>query len=136
MAQLFKQMYVDKIDFDALTVEKLIALVFTEMIYHKIEQETLAKRDRTDGNQSTRFRESFKVLDNEEQWISYTERALELLNHDVMWRGIVEACKILKYPESVNQQSTEITLKHCLRCHVSFGSRYILNPKKLHLLTV
>ena len=40
-----------------------------------------------------------KCLIDEEWWISYAERALELLNHDVMWRGIVEACKILKYPE-------------------------------------
>ena len=53
MAHLFKQMFVDEIDFDALTVEKLIDLVFTEMVYRfnnwKIE-ETLAKRDQTDGN--------------------------------------------------------------------------------------
>ena len=54
MAHLFKQMYVDEIDFDALTVEKLIDLVFTEMVYRKIQQleeETLAKRDQTDNNQ-------------------------------------------------------------------------------------
>ena len=59
MAHLFKQMYVVEIDFDALTVEKLIDLVFTEMVYRKIQQleeETLAKRDQTDGNQWTRFR--------------------------------------------------------------------------------
>ena len=95
-------MYVDEIDFDALTVEKLIDLVFTEMVYRKIQQleeETLAKGDQSDGNQWTRFRECFKMLDNEERWISYAERALELLNHDVMWRGVVEACKILKYAE-------------------------------------
>ena len=99
---LFKQIYVDEIDFDALTVEKLIDLVFTEMVYRKIQQleeETLAKPDQTDGNQWTRFRECFKMLHNEERWISYAERALELLNHDVMWRAVVEACKILKYPE-------------------------------------
>ena len=53
MAHLFKQMYEDEIDFDALTVEKLVDLVFTEMAYRKIQQfqeETLAKRDQTDGN--------------------------------------------------------------------------------------
>ena len=50
-------MYVDEIDFDALTVEKLIDLVFTEMVYRKIQQleeETLAKRDQTDGRLSGR----------------------------------------------------------------------------------
>ena len=55
-------MYVDEIDFDALTVEKPIDLVFTEMVYRKIQQleeETLVKRDQTDGNQWTRFRKCF-----------------------------------------------------------------------------
>ena len=39
------------------------------------------------------------MLDEEERWIRYAKHALELLNHDVMWQGIIEACKILKYLE-------------------------------------
>ena len=38
MAHLFKQMYECEIDFDALTVEKLIDFVFTEIVYRKIQQ--------------------------------------------------------------------------------------------------
>ena len=39
-------MYVDEIDFNALTVEKRIDLVFTEMVYRiiQLEKEMLAKR--------------------------------------------------------------------------------------------
>ena len=51
MAHLFRQIYVDEIDFEALTVEKVIDLVFTEMVYRKIQQleeETQAKQDLTD----------------------------------------------------------------------------------------
>ena len=95
-------MYVDEIDIEVMTVEKLIELVFTEMVYRKmqqLEEATLCKQDETDGNQWTRLRKCIEVLDDEERWIRYDERALELLNHDVMWQGIVEACKILKYPE-------------------------------------
>ena len=102
MAHLFKQMYVDEIDNEVMTVEKLIELVFTEMVYrkmHQLEEATLCKQDETDGNQWTRLRKCIEVLDDEERWIRYAERALELLNHDVMWQGIVEACKILEYPE-------------------------------------
>ena len=102
MAHLFKQMYEGEIDFDALTVEKLIDLVFTEIVYHKIQQlekETLVKHDQTDGNQWTRFRRRIEMLDHEQQWISYAERALELLDHGVMWKGVIEACKVLKYAE-------------------------------------
>ena len=74
----------------------------TELVCRKIQQleeETLAKRDQTDDNKWTRFRKSINLLDDEERWISYAKRTLELLNHDVMWQAIVEACKILKYPD-------------------------------------
>jgi hypothetical protein len=104
MANLFKQMYVDEIDFEALTIEKLIDLVFTEMVYRqigKLEEKERAKLDQTDGNQFTKFRQRLdnEILDDEERWILYAERALSLLNHEVIWQGIVEGCKILKYPE-------------------------------------
>ena len=36
MAHMFKQMYVDEIDIEVMTVEKLIELVFTEMVYRKM----------------------------------------------------------------------------------------------------
>ena len=102
MAHLFKQMYVDEVDFDSLTIEKLVELVFTEMVFCKIEQlgkEKIVKYDKINGNPWTGFRKCFEILDDEERWITYAERALSMLDHDVMWQGIVETCKILKYPE-------------------------------------
>ena len=103
MAHMFKQMHaVNEIDFETLTAEKLIDLVFTEMVYRKmqqLEEATQSKHDQVDGNGWTRFRKTVEVLDDEERWINYAERALSLLNHDLMWQGIVEAYKILKYPE-------------------------------------
>ena len=80
-----------------MTAEKLIGLVFTEI--YQLEEATLSKKDETDGNQWTKFRKRFEVLEEEKCWIRYAEHALELLNHDVMWEGIIEACKILKYLE-------------------------------------
>ena len=100
MAHLLRQMYVDEIDFEAVTIEKIVDLVFTGMIHNKMQQlekEELAKQDQTDGNHRSRFKKCSEVLDYEERWITYAEQALSLLNHEVMWEGIVEACKILKY---------------------------------------
>ena len=48
MAHLLRQMYVDEIDFEAVTIEKIVDLVFTEMIHDKmrqLEKEELAKQD-------------------------------------------------------------------------------------------
>ena len=46
-------MHVNEIDFEAMTIENLIDLVFTEMVYRKIQQSeaTLYKQDETGGNQ-------------------------------------------------------------------------------------
>ena len=74
MAHLFKQMYECEIDFDALTVEKFIDYVFTEMVYRNIQQleeEALSKRGQTDGNQWTSFRRRMEMVDHQQQWISY-----------------------------------------------------------------
>ena len=51
------------------------------------------------GNQWSRFKKCCEVLGHEERWITYAEQALSLLNHEVMSQVIVEACKILKYPD-------------------------------------
>ena len=64
-----------------------------EMVYRKIQQleeETQAKQDLTDRS---RWRKSVQVLDDEERWIRYAERGLALLNHDVIWQGVVELAR-------------------------------------------
>ena len=38
MADVFKQMYVNETDFEVMTIEKLMDLVFTETVYRKIQQ--------------------------------------------------------------------------------------------------
>ena len=128
MTHLFKQIYVNDIDFEAMTAEKLIGLVFTEI--YQLEEASLSKRDETDGNQWTRFRKRFEVLDEEERWIRYAEHALELLNHDVMWQGIIEACKILKYLEL----SEVHALWTYVLCHVLFGIKCFPKLKEHCLL--
>ena len=46
-----------------MTAEKLIGLVFTEI--YQLEEATLSKKDGTDGNQWTKFRKRFEVLEEE-----------------------------------------------------------------------
>ena len=56
--------------------------MFTEI--YQLEEAKLSKKDETDGNQWTKFRKRFEVLEEEKCWIRYAEHNLELLNHDVM----------------------------------------------------
>ena len=146
MAHMFKQMHaVNEIDFETLTVEKLIDLVFTEMVYYKIQQleeASQTKYDQVDGSLWTRFRKRIETLDDEERWINYSERALSLLNHDLIWQGIVEACKILKYPEPSETHRDYFEALFDMSCFVWFQlyseTERTLSIKKLmdHIMCV
>ena len=61
-------MYVDEIDFEAVTIEKIVDLVLTEMIHNRmqLEKEELTKQDQTDGNRRSRFKKRSEVLNHEE----------------------------------------------------------------------
>ena len=76
MAHLLRQIYVDEIDFEAVTIEKIVDLVFTEMIMIKCNN--LKKRNSQNKTklmviigQSLKCSE---VLDHEERWITYHDR--------------------------------------------------------------
>ena len=63
MAHLFKQMFVNDIDFEAMTIEKLIDLVFTEMVYRKIQQleeATLSKKMKLTGINGQRLESAWR----------------------------------------------------------------------------
>ena len=64
-------MYVNEIEFEVMIMEKLIYLVFAEMVNRKIQQleeAKLSKKDETDGNQWTNnelseiYRDYFEAL--------------------------------------------------------------------------
>ena len=65
-------MYVNEIDIEVMTVEKVIELVFTEIVHRKmqqLEEATLCNHDETDdGNQWAKFRKCNEVIEEEERW--------------------------------------------------------------------
>ena len=108
--------------------------MFTDIVYcqiQKLEEEIRINQDEIDGNQWSRFGQQVEVLDEEERWVNYAERALAMLNHEVVWKAIVEACKILKYLN--HRKHKEIILKHFVTRHVSFGIKCIPSPRELFL---
>ena len=114
-------MYVDEIDYELCTPEKLTDFVFTEIVYRqiqKLEEETRINQDEIDGNQWSRFGQRVEGLDEEERWMNYAEQALAMLNHEVMWQAIVEACKILKYPEPSETQRDYFETLFDMSCFV------------------
>ena len=99
MTHLFEQMYVDEIDFEGITSDKLIDMIFTEFIQRKlseIEKILYCEDSEYSDLQSPR---RIEILDDEDLWLGYTDQAISQIDQEEVWCGIVEACKILKYPE-------------------------------------
>lgn len=43
------------------------------------------------------MREHCEITDEDERWLIYADQAMSMIDREDIWRGIVEACKALKY---------------------------------------
>ena len=103
MAHLFKQMYVDEVDFqETLSYDQLIGLVFTEFVHRQMQQleelETACVKTEVVYSSWTAMREHCEITDEDDRWLTYADKAISMVDRDDIWRGILEAFKILKYP--------------------------------------
>ena len=103
MAHLFKQMYVDEVDFqETLSYDQLIGLVFTEFVHRQMQQleelETACVKTEITYSPWTAMREHCEITDEDDRWLTYAVKAISIIDRDDIWRGILEAFKILKYP--------------------------------------
>ena len=44
------------------------------------------------------MREHCEITDEDDRWLTYADKAISMVDRDDIWRGILEAFKILKYP--------------------------------------
>jgi hypothetical protein len=97
MAHLIEQLYVDEIDFEEITSVKLIDLVFTEFVHRQIcELEELRRCSNEADPLSTN---DCETINDGDLWLMHTDEAISMIDCEDVWHGIIEACKILKYPE-------------------------------------
>ena len=95
-------MYVDEVDFrETLAYDQLIGLVFTEFVHRQMKQleelETACVQTETDHGPWTKTREHREITDEDDRWMTCANKAISMIDRDI-WRGILEAFKILKYP--------------------------------------
>ena len=88
-------MYVDEVDFENTGYEQLIELVFTEFVH---EQMTIIEASGEDGEIFSTCIEYLATSDEARRWSKYAEKAISLLNLEIVWRTILEACKVLQLP--------------------------------------
>ena len=92
MAHLFKQMYVDEVDFrETLAYDLLIGLVFKEFVHRQMqqleEQETAYVKTETDHVPRTKMREHCEIVDEDDRWLTYADKAIQMIDRDDIWRG-------------------------------------------------
>ena len=121
MAHLSKQMYVDEIEFENITYEQLIELVFTEFVHEKIKELEANSKDTTDGGLFSTCKDYVATNSEAKRWSKYADKAISMLNLEIVWTTIVEACKVLEYPhpspyyrnyfESLDHMPTDVLCK-------------------------
>ena len=117
MAHLFKQMLVDKIDFQNVTPQEVIDLIFTDHLQRQIQmlidlQQSTRETDLL-LNEDTKDMLSCK----EKAWL-YSEDAKTMIDRQDLWHSIIEAFKILKYPEPTAESKLYIEQLYDLPWHV------------------
>ena len=94
-------MYVDEVDFrETLAYDQLIGLVFTEFVHRQMKQleelETACVKTETDHGPWTKMKECCEITDEDDRWLTYADKAISMIDRDDIWRGLLEAFKILK----------------------------------------
>ena len=99
MAHLFKQMYVDEVNFENMSYEHMIELVFTEFVHEQMKELEASGKDTTDGTLFDIYKEYLATSEEAYRWSKYAEKAISLLDLELVWCTIVETCKVLQYPK-------------------------------------
>ena len=91
MAHLFKQMYVDGVDFrETLAYDQLIGLVFTAFVHRQMQQleelETAYVKTEIGHGSWTNMREHCEINDEDDRWLTYADKAISMIDRDI-WRG-------------------------------------------------
>ena len=78
-----RKMYVDEIDQESLTLERLINLILTEFVHRQIQQlEKQETCEKTNSDLCTKFRECCHVLDEDERWLNYADKAISRIERE------------------------------------------------------
>jgi hypothetical protein len=99
MTHLFKQIYVDEVAFEELTQSQLVDLVFTEFNHREIKELEKLQQCACKTDPWLAYRNCCEMLSDDDLWLTFADQAMNMVDCEHIWHGIVEACKVLKYPD-------------------------------------
>lgn len=99
MAHLFRQIYVDEVDFEEITPTEVIEAIFTEFVHRQMKELRELQNCQRETDVWKTCRDCREVLVDEELWWNLADKAIDMIDREYIWQAIVEAFKILKYPE-------------------------------------
>ena len=74
--------------------------MFTEFFHQQIKELELYDEDTTDGGLFSICEEYFATTDDAKRLSKYDEKAMSMIDFGIVWRTILEACKVLGYPDA------------------------------------
>jgi hypothetical protein len=130
---LFKQMYADEVAFEVLSETDLIDLVFTELLSREIELlKIFYKCTCEEESEPTCLEEMSK----DDRWVTFTEQVINSLDHRYVWQAILEAFKVLKYPNPTSEHKTYFEQLYGVSCsgQCEIHSKLNITPSVSYLM--
>ncbi len=106
MTHLFEQMYGNNASFEIITSYQVVDTFFVYSLHEKIEElEKHVEYEAFDKRGDVMWKDiktECGIQDHEERWLRYADNALCMDTTDIVWSGIEEFCKLLKFPLSAH----------------------------------
>ena len=115
MAHLFRQIYADEVDLEeVLTQSELIDLIFVEFIRQKITELKALEQCASQVDVWSTYRHNDEVLVEEDLWLQFADQVVDMVDREYIWNGIVEAFKIVKFPEPSTECRSYFEQLYCV----------------------
>ena len=115
MAHLFRQIYGNEMYFEeVLTPSELIDLIFLELIRQKIIELKTLEECASQVDVWSTYRQKDEVLDEEDLWLNFADRAIDMVDREYIWNGIVESFKIFKFSEPSSECRSYFEQLYCV----------------------
>ncbi len=118
MAHLFRQLYVDEIDFEGITQDKLIDLILTEFLHRQIHELEELMHCSSELDPWSVRQDCCEMMTDDDLWLTNTDQAISMIDCDDVWHSIVEAYKILKYPKPSSEQKKYLESLYEMNWHM------------------
>lgn len=99
---------------EELTQSELIDLIFLEFVREKIIELKTLEECASQVDVWSTYRQNDEILEEEDLWLHLVDQAIDMVDREYIWNGIVESFKIFKFPEPLSECRSYFEQLYCI----------------------